>query len=131
MPDTNRKVALKEIVDSRIGLQTFFKIAEAWHLSVDEQIKLLGKPPRSSFFKWKKDGGDLTQDTLERISHIISIYKCLRILFTDQAAADAWIKRPNQAPFLGGSSALDFMTKDGFVASIYEVRRYLDAQRGG
>jgi len=131
VPDTNRKVALEEIDDSRIALQTFFKIAGVWHLSVDEQIKLLGKPPRSSFFKWKKDGGDLTQDTLERISHIISIYKCLRILFTDQDVADAWVKRPNQAPFLGGASALDFMTQDGFVASIYEVRRYLDAQRGG
>jgi len=131
VPDTKAEVAQRETDDDQKSLHAFFKIAETWGLSVDEQIGLLGKPPRSTFFKWKKEGGDLSQDTLERISHILSIYKCLRILFTDQSTADAWIKRPNQAPFLHGGSALDFMARDGLFVSIYEVRRYLDAQRGG
>lgn len=39
-----------------IELEAFFNIAEKWELTTDEQIKLLGSPGRSTFFKWKKDG---------------------------------------------------------------------------
>lgn len=130
MPKTNLEIARQETDPSRAALQAFFNITEAWLLSTDEQMKLLGSPPRSTFFKWKKEGGQLPHDTLERISHVLSIFKCLRILFTDQEAADAWIKRPNQAPFLQGGSALEFMTQEGLLAHTYEVRRYLDGQRG-
>jgi SOS-response transcriptional repressor LexA len=100
-------------------------------LTTDEQIKLLGSPPRSTFFKWKKEGGQLSQDTMERISHVLSIYKCLRIVLTDDEAGDEWVRKSNQAPFLNGISALEFMTRDGYLSDVYQVRRYLDAQRGG
>lgn len=130
MPDPKSEPLPSDIDGRRTALRAFFKIADAWQLTVDEQIKLLGSPPRSTFFKWKKEGGHLPQDTVERLSHILSIYKCLRILFTDQSLADQWIKRANNAPFLGGLSAMEFMTERGFMADIYEVRRYLDAQRG-
>jgi hypothetical protein len=130
VPDTRPEATSSETDDRRTALRAFFNIADAWQLTVDEQIKLLGSPPRSTFFKWKKEGGHLPQDTVERLSHILSIYKCLRILFTDQRLADSWLKRANNAPFLRGLSAIEFMTKTGFMADIYEVRRYLDAQRG-
>lgn len=116
--------------DDQAALRAFFEIAEAWNLTADEQLKLLGSPPRSSFFKLKKDGGQLNRDQLERISHIINIYKCLRLLFTDQEAADKWVGQPNKAPFLQGRSALEFMVHDGYLSDIFQVRRYLDAQRG-
>jgi|APEBP8051072974_1049382.scaffolds.fasta_scaffold01547_3 uncharacterized protein (DUF2384 family) len=116
--------------DDQSALRAFFEIAEAWKLTTDDQLKLLGSPPRSSFFKLKKDGGQLNRDQLERISHIINIYKCLRILFTDQEAADRWLAQPNKAPFLQGRSALEFMVHDGYLSDIFQVRRYLDAQRG-
>ncbi len=116
--------------DDQAALRAFFQIAEAWNLTTDDQLKLLGSPPRSSFFKMKKDGGQLSRDQLERISHIINIYKCLRILFTDQAMADKWVVQPNKAPFLQGRSALEFMARDGYLSDIFQVRRYLDAQRG-
>ena len=32
------------------GLRAFVRIAEVWGLSVDEQLILLGGPPRSTFF---------------------------------------------------------------------------------
>jgi hypothetical protein len=31
-------------------LRTFFRIAEAWRLGADEARKLLGDPPRSTYF---------------------------------------------------------------------------------
>lgn len=117
--------------DSAIALKAFFQIAEKWRLTTEQQIKLLGSPPRSTFFKWKKEGGQLPPDTVERISHILSIYKCLRIVFTDEQASDDWVRKENQAPFLNGVSALEFMTKQGYLSDVYQVRRYLDAQRGG
>lgn len=113
------------------GLRAFFRIAELWGLSVDEQMALLGVTARSTFFKWKKDPNTvLPKDTLERISYILGIYKALQILLPDEKAADDWVKRPNAAPLFGGRSAIERMLS-GQVADLYVVRQYLDAQRGG
>jgi uncharacterized protein (DUF2384 family) len=108
-------------------LETFFAIAEKWGLSTDEQISLLGSPGRSTFFKWKKDGGSLPQDTRERLSHLLNIWKTLRILFTQDEQGEAWIRRKNL--YFDGASAFDVMLEG--VSGIIRVRRYLDAQRGG
>lgn len=109
-------------------LDIFFKLAEQWSLNIEQQITLLGAPARSTFYKWKKDGGLLSADTEERISHLVSIYKALQILVPDAKAADDWIHRPNK--YFGGRSALSVML-DGKVTDIYAIRAYLDAQRGG
>ena len=113
------------------ALRTFFRIAQLWGLSVDEQMILLGVTARSTFFKWKKDrGAVLPKDTLERISYILGIYKALQILLPDEQAADEWVRRPNAALLFDGQSALDRMLS-GQVADLFVVRQYLDAQRGG
>ena len=110
------------------ALDVFFKIADAWKLTIEQQITLLGAPARSTFYKWKKDGGLLSADTEERISHLAAIYKALQIVVPDPHAADTWIERPNK--YFGRRSALDIML-DGKLTDIYAVRVYLDAQRGG
>ena len=114
------------------GLRAFTRIAGAWGLSVDEQLRLLGSPPRSTFFAWRKqpDKAALSRDTLERLSNILGIYKSLQILLPDAAAADAWVRLPNQAPLFGGGSALQRMLA-GNVSDLHLVRRYLDGVRGG
>ena len=114
------------------GLKAFARIAECWGLSVDEQLRLLGSPPRSTFFAWRKhpDRAGLSRDALERLSNLLGIYESLQLLLPDAAAADAWVKKPNAAPFLGGRSALDRMLA-GNVSDLHAVRRYLDAVRGG
>ena len=114
------------------GLRAFARIAQAWALSVDEQLLLLGQPPRSSFFAWRKqpERASLSRDTLERLSNLLGIYKSLQILLPDPAAADAWVRQPNTAPPFGGSSALARMLA-GNVSDLNQVRRYLDSVRGG
>jgi len=113
------------------ALRTFFRIADLWELSVEEQMTLLGVTARSTFFKWKKDPNTLLpKDTLERISYILGVYKALQTLLPDEKAADAWVKRPNDASLFGGRSALERMLS-GHVADLFVVRQYLDAQRGG
>ncbi|MFP7675130.1 conserved hypothetical protein [Roseovarius sp. EC-HK134] len=109
-------------------MDAFSRLAEDWELSTDEQITLLGSPGRSTFFKWKKSGGNLPHDTIERISHLLGIYKSLQIVLPNPEAADGWIKKPNA--FFDDRSALDVML-GGNVVDIYKVREYLDAQRGG
>lgn len=111
-----------------VELEAFFAMAEKWNLSTDEQIRLLGTPGRSTFFKWKKDGGTLPPDTIERISHALGVWKSLQILFTVEDRACSWLRRPND--FFDGLSALDVMLT-GHFSDLYRVRWYLDAQRGG
>jgi hypothetical protein len=112
------------------ALRAFFNIASAWGLGANQQRILLGNPPSSTFFKWKKElRGALSRDVLERISYVLGIYKALQILIPVPERADQWISRPNDAPVFGGRSALDRML-GGNVGDLYSVRQYLDAQRG-
>jgi hypothetical protein len=114
------------------GLRALARIAEAWGLSVDEQIRLLGEPARSTFFAWRKhpQKASLPRDTLERLSNLLGIWKSLQILLPEPAAADAWVRKPNAAAPFGGRSALQHML-GGNVADLNLVRRYLDGVRGG
>jgi len=112
------------------GLRAFTQIAELWHLSIADQLALLGITSRSTYFKWRKEAQPkLPRDTLERLSYLLGIYKALQLLLPDTHAADEWIRRPNHAPLFGGRSALDRMLS-GNVADLFIVRQYLDAQRG-
>ena len=114
------------------GLRAFARIAEAWGLTVDEQLALLGQPPRSTFFAWRKqpERATLPRDTLERLSNILGIYKILQILLPETAAADNWVRQPNSAAPFGGGTALQRMLA-GNVSDLNFVRRYLDGVRGG
>lgn len=112
------------------ALRSFFRLAEQWKLRIADQRKLLGDPPESTFYKWKRQQeGSLGRDTIERISYLLGIWEALQILFPDPAQADAWLHKPNQAALFGGHSALERMLS-GNVADLYVVRQYLDAQRG-
>lgn len=110
------------------AVEAFVSLAELWELSTDQQLKLLGSPARSTFFKWKKEGGAIPRDVDERVSHLLAIYKALQILLPRTDSADAWIKEPNN--YFKNESALNVML-GGNVVDIYRVRQYLDAQRGG
>lgn len=125
-PDPATSVADRPADQVVLGL--FFEIADIWSLTTDQQITLLGSPARSTFFKWKKEGGLISNDTQERISHLVSIFKALQILFPKQEMADKWLHRGNK--YFEGRSALDVML-GGKLTDIYSVRTYLDAQRGG
>ena len=112
------------------ALRTFDKIADKWELKPGERLALLGLP-RSTYFKYLKEPGAarLSQDTLERISYVLGIYKALQILLPRKDAANKWVKQPNKAAEFKGSSPLALML-GGKVANLYHVRRYLDGQRG-
>lgn len=112
------------------ALRTFFRMAEAWHLSVAEQTALLGVA-RTTLYQWKQGKvAPLDRHLLERLSHLFGISAALQILLPVSERADAWVRKPNTAPLFGGHSALERML-GGQVSDLFVVRQYLDAQRGG
>lgn len=113
------------------ALQGFFNITEHWGITAKQQRTLLGEPPESTFFKWKaeKSAKRLDAGTLERISYIFGIHKALRVLLPTEKAAFEWVNKPNDAPLFHGQTALSRMLV-GRVADLYEVRRFLDGERG-
>jgi hypothetical protein len=124
-------VALDRRELSGPALRAFFRIADLWNLSVEDQMTLLGLTSPSTFHKWKRErAGLLSKDTLERISYLLGIYKALQILLPNERAADEWVRQPNDAPLFSGKPALDRMLS-GHVSDLFVVRQYLDAQRGG
>jgi hypothetical protein len=123
---------LKKAVDRRDltgpALRTFFRIADAWGLKEQEQMRLLGLESRSTYHSWKRgDVASIPKDALERISYVMGIYKGLKILLPK--TADEWVRKPNMASIFSGKSALDRMAS-GNVADLYVVRQYVDGQRG-
>lgn len=112
-----------------VALKAFFGITQKWQLTAEQERILLGTS-LATFYRWKKNKeGSLSQDTLERISYILGIYKALRILLPSEEAANHWTKKPNAGPLFGGQSALDKLLV-GRVIDLADVRRYLDAERG-
>ena len=113
------------------ALRTFFRIAVAWGLTVQQQRALLGWPAASTFHKYKAgDHGALSVDTLTRLSLVIGIYKTLQILYPEPEFADRWVLMPNTHELFGGRPALTLMTEAG-IDGLYRVRRLLDGRRGG
>jgi hypothetical protein len=101
---------------------------KSWQVKAQGQRTLLGKPPESTFYNWKKGKvSGLSVDTLERISYVMGIYKALGILFPTREQADAWPQKNNEA--FNNETALEFMLK-GSMIHLSDMRRYLDAQRG-
>lgn len=115
------------------GMTAFLAVAEKWDLTVQQRFTLLGTP-RQTYYDWKQKAEEgtpfnLSQDTLERISYILGIYKTLHILLPDEHAANRWIHKPNSGPVFNGMTALEKMLA-GHVVDLADVRRFLDGQRG-
>lgn len=115
---------------SGTALGVFFKIADLWKLSNDEKRVLLGSIPESTYYKYARSpqSAKLSRDTLERISHIVGIFKAINILLPRNESADAWVRRPNNASLFKGRSALDYML-GGSYEHVAAVRHYLDSER--
>jgi hypothetical protein len=116
---------------SGAGLRSFFRIADAWGLTLAERRAALGGIAKQTLYNWlaHPQGTRLSDDQLDRISYILGIYKALHILFTRPEQADSWIRRPNDAPPFGGKPAAHLMFS-GRMDDLMRVRRYLDGARG-
>lgn len=115
---------------ARAGLNAFFRLAEQWKLTRNEQTILLGLRSDSTLDNWRRKApATLSPDTLERLSYLLHIYRSLRQLFPEDRARE-WPRRTNDAPPFLGRTALAFML-EGRVQSLLDVHRYLKRYASG
>lgn len=107
------------------------RLAALWGLSTGEVCALLGDVSERTWFRMKRGHwhGTLTMDALTRASALIGLFKGLRLVFS-QPLADEWVRLPNEGRLFRGRSPLDMMLQGGIPAML-EVRRHIDALRGG
>jgi Protein of unknown function (DUF2384) len=113
------------------AVEGMIRLAELWRLSSGEVCALLGDVSERTWFRMKKGEwtGTLSQDALTRVSALVGIFKGLRLLFS-LPLADEWVRLPNRNPIFGGRRPVDAMIEGG-IPLMLEVRRYVDALRGG
>ncbi len=115
---------------SGTAIKAFRKVVARWGVSNTDAAALLGV----SLSTWERiKRGErmeaLTQDQLTRVSALVGIFKGLHLLIANDAA-DKWPQRLNSGPLFENRSPLDAMIAGG-IPRMIEVRRYIDAVRGG
>ena len=114
---------------SEVALKAFLALMKAWDLSNAEAAALLGVSP-STLDRMKRGYRlSLSQDQLTRVSALVGVYKGLHLLFAD-ATANEWARRPNSGPLFERETPIQAMIEGG-IPRMLEVRRYVDAVRGG
>jgi hypothetical protein len=113
------------------AIDGYLRLAEIWRLTSSEACGLLGDVSERTWFRMKKKEwpGVLSQDMLTRVSAVIGIFKGLRLLFSEPLS-DEWIRLPNKGDLFAGRRPLDVMIEGG-IPTMIEVRRHIDALRGG
>ena len=115
---------------SPIAIKAYRSAVELWGVPSPEAAALLGVS-QSTWERMRRGGRPerLSQDQLTRASAIIGIFKGLRLLFADDMS-DRWARLPNAGPIFANDSPVAAMVKGG-IPRMLEVRRYVDAVRGG
>lgn len=112
------------------ALEAVRRLAQAWQLTGEEMATLLGVSPstwdRMLAGRWRQS---FSQDQLTRVSALVGVFKGLHLLFAD-AMADRWPRLRNTGPLFGNFSPVEAMMRGG-IPMMLEVRRYIDALRGG
>ena len=114
---------------SEVALKAFLALMKAWGLSNAEASALLGVSA-STLDRLKRGyRPTLSQDQLTRVSALVGVYKGLHLLFADETA-DEWTRRPNRGPLFDRQTPIGAMIEGG-IPRMLEVRRTIDAARGG
>ena len=112
------------------ALEAVRNLAGAWKLTGDDAAALLGVSAstwdRIRSGSWKQA---LSQDQLTRVSALVGIFKALHLLFAD-GMADRWPRLPNAGPLFANRDPIAAMVNGG-IPVMLDVRRYVDALRGG
>jgi hypothetical protein len=113
------------------SLILFFNIMDKWRIRDEDARELLGGVTNGPFYDMKKNPETkvLDADRLYRISYLVGIYKALHIVHGEELA-DRWVQLPNTNSMFKGRTPLSYMM-DGGLPAMQNVRRLLDARRGG
>ena len=110
-PGNRQAVLLKS------GLAALALIAERWDLHDDSRTRLVSG---------NKGTASTVSDCLERVSHILGIYRAATALFRHrEAVLLQWLRARNNAPPFAGFSPIETIL-DG--RNLSEIRGYLECQ---
>ena len=115
------------------AVRAFFRITEAWGLTDQQRLVILGESvARSTLQTWKdRTPRTLSVDQLERCSYIVAIYEGLmRVFRRAPELAVRWLQLPRAEHPFYGKSALAFML-GGRSANLAAVRALVDHVSGG
>lgn len=110
-PENRQAVLLKT------GLRALALIAERWNLPDDSRTKLVisgeGSAPNAT-------------DSLERLSHMLGIYRAATALFRHrEGVLQQWLRARNNAPPFAGFSPIEAILEG---RNLGEIRGYLECQ---
>lgn len=105
----------------------FGRTVAAWGLTHDEAAQLLGLSPVAYHTWMAAPTVTLTPEILQRLSYVFGIHADLAILLPAPGRGAHWLRQPNHAGPLAGSSALTYLLQGG-VDHLAAVRAYLAAQ---
>lgn len=114
--------------DAEVGARAVVALFRHWQISDADACRLLGGISTATYNRWKRGAvGRIGTDLKTRLSVLLGIHKALRLIFSENARAYAWVSQPNQD--FAGDRALDVMLR-GQLTDLLRVRHYLDAVRG-
>ena len=102
----------------------FFSIAERLGLTVEQEATLLGVSERTAQRYQHEGRMPESRDTIERISHVATIWIDLTSLFREESGALAWLHAANER--FNGASPLERMLA-GNVSDLVDVRYDIEA----
>lgn len=110
--------------------QMVMTLMDHWQLDTEDQLALLGLAPgnRAALARYRKgDPIGSSRDQYERVGHLLSIHKSLRLLFPRQRElAYLWMTTPNRA--FEHRTPVALVREWGF-AGLLAVRAYMDRAR--
>lgn len=127
---TLESVTAKQVA---VGVRAFFRLADLWGLTRDEQEVLLGRSvKRTRLYEWQlHPPTSLSDDQLARISYLLGLYEGLqRIWRRTPLEADRWVRRELLDEPFSGRTPLATMLVGGLPA-MARVRAYVDTAAGG
>lgn len=137
VPSPRRQGFASEADRARLAgtaMKAYRRLVEQWDLTGAQAAALLGVS-LSTWERLKPEGRGkasvraLSQDQMTRISVLTGIYKGLHLLFAD-TMADRWPMLANSGPLFEGRAPVGAMIEGG-IPLMLDVRRYVDAVRGG
>lgn len=104
------------------------RLIEEWNLSPSDGLMLLGLSCTEDQLLERFAHGEPMpdrRDVLDRIGHLLAIYKGLELLFPENPdVRSAWMRSPNRQ--FSGAAPIEIVRADGFVG-LLDVRKVLDA----
>ncbi|WP_207308922.1 antitoxin Xre-like helix-turn-helix domain-containing protein [Marinobacter salicampi] len=126
-PDGLSQAPSADAMRGHVALKGFFSICAEWQCSAHEMTQLLGGVSRATLSQYQNlPYVKLPNETLERISYLLGIYKSLRSMYpTAERASRRMRLSTDDFPFVG-ESALQYMTR-GTTETLALTRRYFEA----